>query len=88
MDVEQNKIVDSKLVQIWKCLRSTLTQNHAWHLTYCSFGCPQSNEVRNSSEMKKEGLSRSLTFLTGEGLSIKSLITDRHVQIRKYMRET
>ena len=44
--------------------------------------------MRNSSEMKKEGLSRSLTFLTGEGLSIKSLITDRHVQIRKYMRET
>ena len=38
--------------------------------------------------MEKEGLSRSLTFLTEEGLSINTLITDRRVQIRKYMRVT
>ncbi|XP_015754546.1 PREDICTED: uncharacterized protein LOC107334147 [Acropora digitifera] len=61
MDVEQNKILDSQLVQ--------------------------SNEVKNSAAMEKEGLERSLKYLTEEGLSFNTLITDRHVQIRKYMRE-
>jgi len=37
--------------------------------------------------MEKEGLERSLKYLTEEGLSVNTLITDRHVQIRKYMRE-
>lgn len=37
--------------------------------------------------MEKEGLKRSLQFLTDRGLSVNALITDRHVQIRKYMRE-
>ncbi|XP_078378287.1 uncharacterized protein LOC144661382 [Oculina patagonica] len=62
MDLEQNKILDSQLVQ--------------------------SNEVKNSNAMEKEGLIRSLQFLSDEGLSVSTLITDRHVQIRKYMRET
>lgn len=44
--------------------------------------------MRNSGAMEKEGLPRYLTFLTEEGLSINTLITDKHVQIRKYMRET
>ncbi|XP_068760318.1 uncharacterized protein [Montipora capricornis] len=61
MDLEQNKILDSQLVQ--------------------------SNEVKNSNAMEKEGLQRSLQFLTDEGLSVDTLITDRHVQIRKQMRE-
>lgn len=43
--------------------------------------------MRNSGAMEKEGLARSLTFLTEEGLPVNTLITDRHVQIRKYMRE-
>ena len=43
--------------------------------------------MKNSGAMEKEGLARSLTFLTGEVLSINTLITDRHVQIRKYTRE-
>lgn len=37
--------------------------------------------------MEKEGLERSLQFLTDEGLSVNTLITDRHVQIRKHLRE-
>lgn len=43
--------------------------------------------MKNSGAMEKEGLARSLIFLTGEGLSINTLITDRYVQIRKHMRE-
>lgn len=37
--------------------------------------------------MEKEGLKRCLQFLKNERLSVKTLITDRHTQIRKYMRE-
>ena len=44
--------------------------------------------MQNSGAMEKEGLARSLTFLTEEGLPVNTLITDRHVQIRKYMRES
>ena len=43
--------------------------------------------MKNSAAMEKEGLERSLKYLTEEGLSVNTLITDRHVQIRKYMRE-
>ena len=43
--------------------------------------------MKNSAAMEKEGLERSLKFLTEDGLSVDTLITDRHVQIRKYMRE-
>ena len=53
-------------------------------LLYCSlYVILQSNEVKNSNAMEKEGLQ----FLTDEGLSLDTLITDRHVQIRKHMRE-
>ena len=43
--------------------------------------------MKNSAAMEKEGLERSLKYLTEEGLSVNALITDRDVQIRKYMRE-
>ena len=47
----------------------------------------QSNQVNNSNAMEKEGLERCLAFLTEQGLAIETLVTDRHVQIRCYMRE-
>lgn len=37
--------------------------------------------------MEKEGLIRSTTFLEEQGLSVETIITDRHVQIRKWLRE-
>lgn len=43
--------------------------------------------MKNPGATEKEGLARLLTFLTGQGLSIHTLIMDRHVQIRKYTRE-
>ena len=43
--------------------------------------------MKNSAAMEKEGLQRSLKYLTEEGLSVNTLIKNRHVQIRKYMRE-
>ena len=37
--------------------------------------------------MEKEGLIRSLKFLQDSGLHIDALVTDRHPQVQKYMRE-
>ncbi|XP_067682035.1 uncharacterized protein [Haliotis asinina] len=37
--------------------------------------------------MELEGLKRGLSFLEEKGCSIKEVITDRHVSVKKYMRE-
>ena len=37
--------------------------------------------------MEKEGLSKSLAVLQSAGLSIDAIVTDRHPQIQKYLRE-
>ena len=37
--------------------------------------------MKNSGAMEKEGLERTLTFLTEEGPSIDTLITDRRIII-------
>lgn len=37
--------------------------------------------------MEKEGLARSLKLLKDRGLSVDTMITDRHPQIQKYIRE-
>ena len=44
-------------------------------------------QVTNSSRMEKEGLVTLLNRLDQTGLNIRSLTTDRHIQIRKYMKE-
>ena len=38
--------------------------------------------------MEKEGLQRVLTFLQQEKLTIEVLVTDRHKQINKWLRES
>ena len=38
--------------------------------------------------MEKEGLHRVIDFLTEKGLEISVLVTDRHKQINKWIRET
>lgn len=48
----------------------------------------QKNEVKNSYAMELEGLKRGLARLQEEQIAISHLITDRHSQIKKYMRET
>lgn len=48
---------------------------------------PQSNEVGNSVRMEKEGLSQSLVFLEESGVKVACLVTDRHTQVQKFIRE-
>ena len=38
--------------------------------------------------MEKEGLQRVLNFLEQSSLDVDVLVTDRHVQINKWLRET
>lgn len=47
----------------------------------------QSNEVKNSSHMEKEGLIRCVDFFNNHNINIQTLVTDRHVQIVKWVRE-
>ncbi|XP_077867910.1 uncharacterized protein LOC100376482 [Saccoglossus kowalevskii] len=47
----------------------------------------QSNEVKSSCHMEKEGLARSVAYLQGQGINIYKIVTDRHVQIIKWVRE-
>ena len=48
----------------------------------------QSNEVAGSTHMELEGLKRGLEYLTKTvNIDVKDLITDRHVMIKKYMKE-
>ncbi|XP_070561301.1 uncharacterized protein [Ptychodera flava] len=47
----------------------------------------QSNEVSGSYHMEKEGLKRSLEFLKSHDVDVGEIITDRHRQIGKFLRE-
>ncbi|KAK3093915.1 hypothetical protein FSP39_021726 [Pinctada imbricata] len=47
----------------------------------------QSNEVKSSSHMEKEGLIRAVKEFQENGLAIGELVTDRHPQITKFVRE-
>ena len=51
------------------------------------FSNTQSNEVGGSYHMEKEGLQRVLNFLQQQGLTVEVLVTDRHKQINKWLRE-
>lgn len=47
----------------------------------------QCNEVQGSYHMEKEGLHRVLEFLYQSNLTVNVLVTDRHRQINKWLRE-
>ena len=47
----------------------------------------QSNEVKGSYHMEKEGLVRAVKFLKKKKFRIATLVTDRHKQIAKWTRE-
>ena len=55
--------------------------------SHLSFFHMQSNEVKSSNHMEKEGLHRVLEFLKERDIQVGVLVTDRHQQIAKWMRE-
>ena len=44
--------------------------------------------MTSSNAMEHQGLVRALDFLEGHSIEVGTLITDRHKQIARYMRET
>ncbi|XP_073700525.1 uncharacterized protein [Garra rufa] len=47
----------------------------------------QSNEVGGSAHMEKKGLKRGLDLLESNQLHVDYIVTDRHTQVQKYLRE-
>ncbi|XP_062592075.1 uncharacterized protein LOC134253565 [Saccostrea cucullata] len=47
----------------------------------------QSNEVKSSSHMELEGLIRTMAYFCDMEVEIGTLVTDRHVQVNKWVRE-
>ena len=47
----------------------------------------QSSEVANSNAMELEGLKRSMARLQENSIEVSDFTTDRHPQVKKYMRE-
>ena len=77
---------DRCLVQVCMLYRQVCIKHSlcVYMYVHCS---PQSNEVGGSYHMEKEGLARVLNFLQQQGLNISVLVTDRHRQINKWLRE-
>ncbi|XP_064463931.1 uncharacterized protein LOC135375135 [Ornithodoros turicata] len=48
----------------------------------------KSTEVSSSNKMEKEGLERALNALADEGMKVKTLITDRHTEIKAFMKSS
>ena len=59
---------------------------HIFH-PYTLYIYIQGNEVNGSNNMEKEGLVMAVKKLQEYGLAIGNLITDRHFQIAKWVRE-
>nr|XP_055062873.1 uncharacterized protein LOC129445902 isoform X2 [Misgurnus anguillicaudatus] len=47
----------------------------------------QSNEVGGSYHMELEGLKRNLAMLAARGIELDYIVTDRHPQIQKYLKD-
>lgn len=59
-------------------------------ITYLKCKCVdsfQSNEVKSSNQMELEGLKRGLEYLEDFDVTVDELVTDRHVQVKKYMKD-
>ena len=81
-DMSCSKVVDFKLVQVIDIYAQyVMTTLIFFHFHW------QSNEVGGSYYMEKEGLQRVLNFLQKKDLEIEALVTDRHRQINKWLRE-
>ena len=80
IDLKQSKVLDIKLVQV---LLVFLFSMHACKSNICQ----QSNEVKGSYHMEKEGLSRCINFLKDSKLEVDVIVTDRHKQINKWLQD-
>ena len=52
-----------------------------------TFFIAHARNAGNSANIEKKGLIETLNFLENSGIIMKVLVTERHSQIRKYLRE-
>lgn len=93
MHMESNTILDVQLIQVGNFEAFSKIVTHYsifyclhWNILHVVYP-KQSNEVGGSYHMEKEGLKRCLDKLESSGLAVDCIITDRHPQIQKYLRE-
>lgn len=65
----------------------TYTVMEAMTSAILDFNIVQVSETGSSSTMELEGFKRCLSKLKQSNISIKALATDRHVQIRSYLKK-
>jgi hypothetical protein len=65
----------------------TYTMMEALSSAILDFKVIQVTETGSSSRMELEGFKRAFTSLTENGINIKTFCSDRHVQIRKYVKD-
>ncbi|KAL1448648.1 hypothetical protein MTO96_044020, partial [Rhipicephalus appendiculatus] len=63
------------------------TQYFQYQRCYLLPAVQQSTEVSCSNKMEKEGLQRALDYLTEQEVVISSLVTDRHSEIKAFLRK-
>ena len=92
IDLNKDKVVHFKLVQVIATIKPVyIATYYHYYVIYVDqlyiMLFKQSNEVKGSYHMEKEGLHRCLNFLEHHDLVVDVLITDRHKQINKWLRE-
>jgi hypothetical protein len=87
MNLDTSKVLDVQLVQV---ILLTLFSNtnicvNGSYLNILVF--LKSNEVPSSYHMELEGLKRCLSRMEAEGIDISHLVTDRHTQVKSFMKK-
>ena len=90
MNLDQEKVIDFQLVQVRHFL---LLFCHIGKIIILLFGRLikmyyyfQSSEVKSSVHMELEGLTRGLELLKQKSVPVARIVTDRHVQVQKYLK--
>ncbi|XP_064475667.1 uncharacterized protein LOC135389560 [Ornithodoros turicata] len=73
------------VTEVWQLEQSQLLQQLKGR-ELCLAG--DVTEVSSSNRMEREGLERALTFLNQQDVSISMLVTDRHTEVKAFMKRT
>lgn len=86
MHLKRNTILDIQLVQV-----TVFSSKHFLFFYYViwpiDFDLSKSIEVGGSAHMEKEGLRRGLDLLESNQLHVDYIVTDRNIQVEKFLRE-
>jgi len=88
IEQQLNKVLDIQVVQVSSyCITMRKVAVYYTVPVFYQLFVLQSNEVKNATWCELEGLQRMVAFTKAHGLHIDILITDRHKQNAKWIRE-